>query len=306
MSSFSLSAFENACLGHAQALGSPESTKLYIADLEQWLEWCRKHNDHDPTQPSLHAAAAFRDELKSKFEPATVRRKLAALSAMYAAAIDSEQPLASWNPFKSKVQRPPADPHGTTESLEQELFAKVMSKVPTNHKGLRDQAIMELLYATGLRISPTLGVKRTQIVYRQMKRGKKTVRQMVIGGIYVKNKGRVEVEVPDQAAHAIERWLAVAPSSPWLFPAKDPRRPLPRRTFAPRLEKYGQAAGIDHLHPHRMRVAFATDNFSKGERVNDVQAAMHHVDPKTTMRYDRAARGSGVTTRLAQYRERQG
>lgn len=305
MSKFSLTAFEKAAREHATTRGSHESRDLYEHDLDEWLAWCSE-NGCDPAQPTLSAASKFRDELlgntstRPAFAPLTVRRKLAELSSMYDAAMGFEEPRASWNPFKTKVvSRPSSSDYEEEELLPAADARKLIAAASAEEtvKGLRDATVMEVLYGTGLRISEALILKRVQV--------RKRAGQVIFANVKVKKGGRRDIEVPDDAAAALDRWLEQAPESEYVFPQlSDTNRSYSRKTFYKRLNDYATAAGVE-VHPHSFRAAFATNALDSGAALHEVQAAMGHADPKTTQRYDRRVRGTGVAAAVEKFRRKQ-
>jgi integrase len=290
-----LSAFEAAARELAHSRGSIETADLYIADLDRWLSFCVDEKV-DATAPSLAAAVKFRDLLKAKFADPTIRRILAALSSMYTAATVREQPLATWNPFNAKsLKRPPPDEIGVTQDIPAEEARQIFDRAEAaGPLGWRDVAILRLMYDTGLRISSAVAIERGRLFRRDDG-------QLVLRGVKVKKKGRVEVEIPEIAASAIDRWLSVAPDSHWLFPAARGGDHMQRRAFNKRLDVYAKAVGLKKVHPHRFRATFISDALDNMP-LNDVQAAVHHADPKTTQKYDRHKRGAGVTAAVAKLR----
>lgn len=60
------------------------------------------------------------------------------------------------------------------------------------------------------------------------------------------------------------------------------------------------------MHPHQFRATFITEALDAGVPLHEVQAAVHHADPRTTQRYDRGARGAGVTAALEKFRREHG
>ena len=65
-----------------------------------------------------------------------------------------------------------------------------------------------------------------------------------------------------------------------------------------------RGAEINHPHPHRLRTTFATDAFSAGTPVRDVQAALLHKDIRSTIRYDAGLRGANVAESVAKFRKK--
>ena len=64
---------------------------------------------------------------------------------------------------------------------------------------------------------------------------------------------------------------------------------------------YGKMLGIK-VHPHSFRAAYITDALDSGLQLHEVQAAVHHADPATTLRYDRRERGAGVAAQVEKFR----
>jgi integrase len=277
--------FETAAKEHIASRGSKETRGIYTADLARWLTFCELEGV-SPDAPPFTTAVKFRDQLNVKFAALTVRRILAALSAMYDAA-------GLVNHFRSgkRLHRPEADEVAMTPAYsEEETMAifKVVAKHP------QDAAIIQILYDTGLRISEVVAIQRDSLRY-------------VDGKLFlvakVKKKGRVESALPPSSARAIEQWLEVAPASPYLFPGKVAGTHLSRRGFASRLTEIGRLAEVKNTHPHRFRATFITTALTAGMSLHEVQAAVHHSDPKTTLRYDRGVRGTGVTAAVASFRQ---
>jgi integrase/recombinase XerD len=146
---------------------------------------------------------------------------------------------------------------------------------------LRLLALLEILYATGLRVSELVALPHTA--------GK--------GGrpfIAVKGKGGRERLVPlNVAAHAAldvyraERAALNRPESKWLFPADSASGHLTRQAFARDLKAVAARAGLDtgKLSPHVLRHAFATHLLSGGADLRIVQTLLGHADISTTQIY---------------------
>jgi len=150
-------------------------------------------------------------------------------------------------------------------------------------KSLRLHALIELLYATGLRVtelvSLPLGAVRSGQPY-----------------IFVRGKGNKERLVPmnDRAIKALEAYIeamtSLSPdssSNKWLFPSRGAKGHLTRHRFAQLLKKIGAEAGIlpSQLSPHVLRHAFATHLLSRGADLRAVQKMLGHSDITTTQIY---------------------
>ncbi len=154
-------------------------------------------------------------------------------------------------------------------------------------EGLRLSALLELLYATGLRVSELVGLPLA------------TVRRDT-GFLIVRGKGSKERLVPltDAARVAIKAWLvaraAVLPPdrpSKWLFPSRGRQGHLTRHRFAQQLKELATRAGLDHrrLSPHVVRHAFATHLLDHGADLRAVQQMLGHADISTTQIYTHVA-----------------
>jgi integrase len=282
--------FEEAAREHANSRGAIGTRALYLHDLDRWLTFCSAHVA-DPARPTLSTASAFKDELATTQKGLTIRRTLAALSAMYEAARNYEQPLASWNPFK-KLPRPPADVYSRTEVLTaQEVEAIFASAAKENTA--RDITILRLLYDTGLRRATVASLEREFIV----RRGNETILKVI-----VKGGKRREVQLTEKAAAALDSWLRSS-NSKWVFPAGRREGSLHPSTLNKIISMHGKRAGVVHAHPHRFRASYATTAIDAGVALHEVQASMMHSSPVTTQRYDRGQRGLGVADEVAFFRE---
>jgi integrase len=99
----------------------------------------------------------------------------------------------------------------------------------------------------------------------------------------------------------VEAWLGVAPPSPWLFCTLDGLRRLSPQGVTKIVASAARAAGL-HIHPHQFRSAFITKGLDAKIPLPHIQAAAHHEDPRSTLRYDRGQRGAGVTLQVAAFR----
>ncbi len=146
-------------------------------------------------------------------------------------------------------------------------------------KGVRDRCILELMYATGLRVSELAGLKVSNI-----NRVQQTLR--VIG------KGNKEREVPygEEADLWLARWLeACKEKSVFVFPSRGSH--LTRQTLWKKVHHYAQQAGIYPLpSPHVLRHAFATHLLNHGADLRVVQTLLGHENITTTEIYTHVSR----------------
>ncbi len=151
---------------------------------------------------------------------------------------------------------------------------------------LRDKAMLEVLYATGLRVSELVGLTMSDISLRQ-------------GVLRVVGKGNKERLVPlgEEAVLWVENyleygrpWLLNGVASDVLFPSQRAQQ-MTRQTFWHRIKHYAVLAGIDSekLSPHVLRHAFATHLLNHGADLRVVQMLLGHSDLSTTQIYTHVA-----------------
>ncbi len=165
---------------------------------------------------------------------------------------------------------------------EAEVEALLAAPDTTGTLGLRDRAMLELLYATGLRVSELVGLPRDALDLEQ-------------GVVRVLGKGGKERLVPlgENAILWLERYLAARSGrggERFLFPGRG-GRPLTRQAFWYRLKAHARRAGIETpLSPHGLRHAFATHLINHGADLRVVQMLLGHSDLSTTQIYTHVAR----------------
>ena len=141
---------------------------------------------------------------------------------------------------------------------------------------VRLYVLLELLYATGLRVSELVGLKRAAVMRDA-------------SFLTVVGKGRKERVVPvnDRARDAIKAYLPTLPPGPWLFPAAGESGHLTRQVFARELKGLAGRAGIgtSRIAPHVLRHAFASHLLAGGADLRVVQTLLGHADISTTQIY---------------------
>ncbi len=143
--------------------------------------------------------------------------------------------------------------------------------------GRRDGAMLELLYATGLRVSELVNLRRSA---------------WHDGWLVVRGKGGKDRLVPygDVAGAAVRSYLATREDDvPWLFTTSR-GKPMSRQNFWLRVQRYAVSAGIHgKVSPHVVRHAFATHLVMHGADLRAVQAMLGHADLSTTEIYTHVA-----------------
>ena len=152
--------------------------------------------------------------------------------------------------------------------------------------GHRDRAMLELLYATGLRVSELINIKQSQINFNQ-------------GVLRIVGKGDRERLIP--LGEESQRWLRDFIDGPrmesllerqtdYLFPTRRGDR-MTRQAFWHIIKRYADKAGVrKKLSPHSLRHAFATHLLNRGADLRVVQLLLGHSDLSTTQIYTHVAR----------------
>jgi integrase/recombinase XerD len=180
-------------------------------------------------------------------------------------------------------KRAPRFPKSLSEEDVEALLAAPNGGAPV---GLRDRAMLELLYATGLRVSELVGLKLHAV-------------NLQAGVVRVLGKGAKERLVPlgEEAVHWIERYLAEA--RPALKGKREPDAlfitgrgaGMTRQAFWHLIRRYGaRAIPGKRLSPHVLRHAFATHLINHGADLRVVQMLLGHADISTTQIYTHVAR----------------
>ncbi len=172
-------------------------------------------------------------------------------------------------------------PHLLSENEIRLLLVQPDSNTPL---GLRDQAILEMLYATGMRVSELVGLDLARL-------------NLVRGLVRVIGKGGKERLVPlgEPAQQSAERWLKAGraecrPQSDRVFVSRS-GQPLSRQAVWQRIRKHARDCGIPgDIHPHRLRHSFATHLLDHGADLRAVQMLLGHADLATTQIYTHVSR----------------
>jgi integrase/recombinase XerD len=257
---------------------SPRTVASYRADLERLAAWLG--GEKRPTLESADAAALadhLRWLVRRGISPRSVARALSAMRGFYGWSIEegdrADDPtghLAAPRRFKL-----------LPSVLGEEEIARLLAAPdPSTPAGLRDKAMLELLYATGLRVSELVGLRLDQL--------------RLDGGFLVAfGKGAKERIVP--VGESAERWLRryLAEVRPKLARGRHDvvfvnqrGAPMTRQGFWKLLKAFGRAAGVDReLSPHVLRHSFATHLLEHGADLRVVQTLLGHVDISTTEIY---------------------
>ncbi len=271
-------AFATAILAFLDALAvekglSAHTIAAYRRDLEQHARRLSKMGVRDPRKArESHLIVHLGQLRRAGRAPSTVTRKLSAIRSFYrflaAQGAISADPTAAL-PAPRLLRKLP---QVLTVAQVQRLLAQPDA---SSLRGLRDRAMLELLYASGLRVSELVGLTRDDLNLEQG-----LVRCVGKGG-----KERI-VPVGKPALEAVERYLAAREdASPALFPGRK-GRPLSRVSCWRIITRYARQAGIrTPLSPHTLRHSFATHLLEGGADLRAIQELLGHASVATTEIY---------------------
>ncbi len=268
-----------------EARASAQTVKAYLGDLARYAEHLRESGAAIvPSSPAL--VRAFLARAAAGCGAASLGRMLSTLRSFYAFLV--RQGLAPGNPARAVAS--PRRPRKLPEVLPEEEVAALVeapdaeTEPSSRALALRDRAFLELLYASGLRVSELTGLDVDDLDLGQ-------------GLVRVLGKRSKERVVPfgKLAAKALRRWLAegrpalAAPGEgsegSALFLNRRGGR-LTGRSVARRIERWVLSAGLPrHVHPHVLRHCFATHLLGNGADLRGIQELLGHASLSTTQRY---------------------
>ncbi|HSW34822.1 MAG TPA: tyrosine recombinase XerC [Steroidobacteraceae bacterium] len=255
---------------------SPHTASAYQRDLAALVEYCTAQgltawSALDSQHVRSFAAQCHRRGLA----PRSIQRRLSAVRSLCRFLI-REGELA--HEPAADVQAPKARKRLPT-TLDADTMARLLEFRSDERLGVRDKAIMELFYSSGLRLAELLGLDLTDLDLRD-----RTVRVMGKG-----RKARI-VPVGRQAAAALARWLQeratlAAVDETAVFVGVNGRR-LGPRIVQKRIASWARLQGLpEHVHPHMFRHSFASHLLESSGDLRAVQELLGHANISTTQVY---------------------
>lgn len=253
---------------------SVHTLRGYRSDLRELAEFLK---DKEPGEITHLDLRRFLAELKRrKCAKRTVVRKLGAVRSFFRFLF--REKYIRTNPANS-IFTPKLD-RRLPEFLDEEKTIKLITSPETgNAAGLRDRAILEVLYSTGMRVSELVGLSIEDV-------------DLIAGAAKVRGKGKREriTLLGSQAQQAIRNYLQKRPavlsaSSGPLFLNKSGKR-LSDRSVRRIMEKYVRKCSIEQkISPHSIRHSFATHLLNNGADLRSVQELLGHKNLSTTQIY---------------------
>ena len=268
---------------HGERGLSPHTLSAYQSDLAQFAAWLAACGVTQCAAVLPEQAHAFLAALRqSGLAPASLARKATTLTLwaqfLCREGLCAEDFAACLEPHRASALRLP-----TTLSLPEILRLLQMPR-PDTPDGLRDRAMLETMYGSGLRVSELVHLQTRELDLRAM-----LVRPF--------GKGAKERDVPlsEESAFAVRAYLASArsalmggrPETPFLFVTRRGAA-MSRVQFWNLIKAYAAQAQIaKNVTPHTLRHSFATHLLAGGADIRSIQEMMGHESVETTQRYTR-------------------
>ncbi len=261
---------------HYERRLSPRTVSSYRRDLDEFLIWVIDQGLPDPSRADsqhIRAYAAYRH--RRGLSPKSLQRHLSAIRALYRYLL--REGAVKANPAEG-VRAPKVERH-LPQTLDVDQLGRLLDIAGDAPLDLRDKAIMELFYSSGLRLSELVSLNTADV-------------QTSDGLLEVLGKGGKTRRVPigRLAREAIDAWLSTRPvlaadGETALFVSQRGSR-LSARSVEARLRQRAIEQGMPrHVHPHMLRHSFASHLLESSGDLRAVQELLGHADISTTQIY---------------------
>jgi integrase/recombinase XerD len=262
---------------------SPNTLAAYRADLSALERWLEEHESDLLSASRADVLSFMASRIQGGSRPRSTARQLSSFRRFYRHLVREgalrEDPTALID--MPKVGR--SLPRSLTEVEVESLLAAPAVSDPLGH---RDRTMLEVLYATGLRVSELVSLKLSSVNLAQ-------------GVLRIVGKGDRERLIPlgEEAVQWVQQFL-IGPrveillerQTDYLFPTRRGDR-MTRQAFWHIIKRHARTAGVQkELSPHTLRHAFATHLLNHGADLRVVQMLLGHSDLSTTQIYTHVAR----------------
>jgi integrase/recombinase XerD len=262
---------------------SKNTLAAYRADLMALARWLAQQSVSLVDASRTHLLDFIAWRVESGARPRSTARQLSSFRRFFRYLVRegrrSDDPTA-------KIQMPKI---GRTlpKSLSEEEVESLLSAPATDDPlGFRDRTMLEVLYATGLRVTELINLRYTQVNLNQ-------------GVVRIRGKGNKERLIPlgETSVDWLKRFIdgprgeiLLERQTDYLFPTRRGER-MTRQAFWHIIKRYARTAGVERdLSPHTLRHAFATHLLNHGADLRVVQMLLGHSDLSTTQIYTHVAR----------------
>ncbi len=263
---------------------SENTVQSYRLDLTALCDWLDKNDLSLETLDAVDLQGFLGERLEKGYKATSTARMLSAIRKLFQYLYREKYRVDDPSAVLSSPKLPSRLPKYLTEQQVSDLLNTPDVEVPLE---LRDKAMLELLYATGLRVTELVSLTIENI----------SVQQGVVRVIGKGNKERI-VPMGEEAAYWVRQFMLYGrpvllngQSSDVVFPSQRTQQ-MTRQTFWHRVKHYAILADIDAdaLSPHVLRHAFATHLVNHGADLRVVQMLLGHTDLSTTQIYTHVAK----------------
>lgn len=262
-------------LGHEKGL-SALTISAYRRDLDQFLSYLATQNiQHADAVTEHHVRALVAARHRQGLGGRSLQRLLSAIRSFYRYLL--REGHARHNP--ATAVRAPKSPRRLPVTLEPETLEQLLAFATDTPVAIRDKAMLELFYSSGLRLS-----ELTELNWDQL--------DISSGLVTVKGKGNRQRLVPvgRKAREALLEWRKVRAG---ITPYEQPRvfvsvhgKPVSVRAIQARIKYWARRQGLaQHVHPHLLRHSFASHLLESSGDLRAVQELLGHADIATTQVY---------------------
>ena len=255
---------------------SPNTVAAYRRDLGALLDFCAREDIDSLDRLAVHHVRRFAAESHARgLSPRSIARRLSAVRSFLDSLVERGRLGSN---VAVHVQAPKASQR-LPKTLDADQVASLLEIEGDDDLAIRDRAMLELFYSSGLRLAEVVGMNVTDV-----DRTDRTVRVTGKGA-----KSRV-VPVGRHALEAIERWLPVRAGLARggelaMFVSKHGKR-LAARTVQARINHWARVQGSPTgVHPHMLRHSFATHILESSGDLRAVQEMLGHSSLSTTQVY---------------------
>lgn len=263
---------------------SENTVQSYRLDLTALCDWLDKNDLSLETLDAVDLQGFLGERLEKGYKATSTVRMLSAMRKLFQYLYREKYRVDDPSAVLSSPKLPSRLPKYLTEQQVSDLLNTPDVEVPLE---LRDKAMLELLYATGLRVTELVSLTIENM----------SVQQGVVRVIGKGNKERI-VPMGEEAAYWVRQFMLYGrpvllngQSSDVVFPSQRTQQ-MTRQTFWHRVKHYAILADIDAdaLSPHVLRHAFATHLVNHGADLRVVQMLLGHTDLSTTQIYTHVAK----------------
>lgn len=262
---------------------SVNTLAAYRADLTALGRWLEAHDSALLTAKRTELLAFIAARVEGGSRPRSTARQLSSFRRFYRFMV--RDGLISADPT-AQIAIPKIGRSLPKSLTEAEVDALLQAPSVTDPLGHRDRTMLEVLYATGLRVSELVSLKHNQVNLNQ-------------GVMRVVGKGNRERLIPlgDEAVGWVQQFMQgpraeilLERQTDYLFPTRRGDR-MTRQAFWHIIKRYSKKGGVAReLSPHTLRHAFATHLLNHGADLRVVQMLLGHSDLSTTQIYTHVAR----------------